>query len=112
LVTSFIALRRHSLPLWAVATLLAASSFFVSSVGRRRPNALSGMVALWAPIGDAIGRRLAVLALNVVYFTVLSPIAMLRRKRGSIVSLPPGEGPLPSYWRAPDAPRGAPDRMF
>jgi hypothetical protein len=94
------------------AAALAVGSLLVARTRARRPDAFRRLAALWLPVGERIGGGLSFAALSLVYWTVLVPLGWLGRGRRTIVSTPAHLASLPSYWRAFEAPRGGPDRMF
>jgi carbamoyltransferase len=104
--------RQHSRAMAPIAAALAAGSLLVAWTRARRPDAFRQLAALWQPVGERIGRGLSFAALSLVYCTILLPLAWVGRGRGSIASTPAHVASLHSYWRAFEAPRGGPDRMY
>lgn len=92
-------------PLARAGQVLAAASLLA---GLLIPGKLEPARRGWMAFGEAIGRVTTPVMMGVVYFAVLTPIALVRR---ALVRRPK---PVASFWRprAPLPPRSRMERQF
>lgn len=98
------AARPFALAFAGLALVIAALALF-------RRQWLAGLLAIWQPFADRLGRGLSGVLFGLVYWLVVGPIALLRR-----VSAEPWPAPrkpeLESYWSPWQPPRGDAERMY
>ncbi len=110
--TSWLALHRHSAAL-ALGGGLALTCLALALYGNRAPRtAFTALAVRWRPVAEAVGRTLATVTLTLIYFAVLGPIALLRRRSAPILTRPVSKAELRTYWTDHEPSRGGPDRMY
>ena len=88
----------------AVAMIVAACAWFV-------PSVLAPFNRLWLRCGELLHRVVSPLALGIMFFGVITPVALVMRLFGrDELRLKRGSG-LPSYW-VPRDPPGPPPGSF
>ena len=92
---------------WAAAPALA---FLV--VGLARPVLLHPLNRLWTRLGQLLGRVMTPIVVGIIFYVVITPIGLLKRRITSQDSLHLGFEPdRTSYWIERSPPGPAPDSI-
>lgn len=93
--------------LWCVALSLA---FLI--VGLARPALLQPLNRLWTVLGHLLGRVVTPIVMGIIFYGVITPIGLLKRRFASQDSLHLSLEPdRPSYWIERNPPGPAPESI-
>jgi hypothetical protein len=98
----------HARPLrwWALAVGAAFALVAIS-----RPVLLAQLNRWWTKLGLLLGRIVSPIALGLLFFLAISPIALIMRLAGKDPLLLKRDGGIASYWRPREPPGPRPDSM-
>ena len=108
LVVAWLTWRAGWSPMWPV--MIAAASAIVLAMGLISPASIRRLYIAWMAAVYPIGWLVSRLALAVVFFGILTPIAWLRRRRGDLLDQQ-FDPAATSYWQ-PRRSRRPPDDYF
>jgi hypothetical protein len=96
----------HSLRWWAGGVAVA-----FATVSLAKPEVLTPLNALWTKLGIFLGKIVAPIAMGVLFYAVITPLAVVMRISGKDPLKLERDATAESYWVSREPPGPPPDSM-